>query len=44
MITVSLQAKVAEQLQDEAILITPVRPKPVQTFKVLGTRQRQRAI
>jgi hypothetical protein len=37
----TLHNRIRARYGDEAILITPVRPEPVQTFKVLSSRKRK---
>jgi hypothetical protein len=38
----ALHARVRAQYGDAPILIAPVTPEPIQTFQVMGTRQRRR--
>jgi hypothetical protein len=38
----ALNRRIRERYGDEPILITPVIPEPIQTFKVLGARRRRR--
>ena len=40
----TLHNRIRTQYGDEAILIAPVTPEPVQTLKVLGARRRRRQL